>query len=119
MISSGEWQIHGRALTKNMLDDEIWQHEDPPTLRFVREGESAAKGVDAIAESLTPDDPDQPVQYTDRPTPKTLLEHFETRSYGKTSQAGGQRNQRRGGQRGGGSGRGQRGRPAPNNTHIW
>lgn len=110
-----EWQIHGRALTENMVEDKVWQHEDPPTLRFVREGESAAEGADVIvvSESLTPDDPDQPVPYADRPRPRTLLEHFQARGYGESSQAGGQRGQCRGG------GRGQRGRPVPDNPNMW
>ncbi|KAI8721796.1 hypothetical protein NCS52_00322100 [Fusarium sp. LHS14.1] len=102
-----EWQLHGRALTKDMVDDKPWAHEEPATLRLVP-GEDAEEGAEdiVVTASLAQDDPDQPEPFADRQRPNTVLECFETRRYGEASREGHQRGRR---QRGRGRGRGGRG----------
>lgn len=98
-----EWQLHGRALTKDMVEDKAWAHQEPATLPFVpgKDAEEDAEDI-VVTASLARDDLDQPEPFVDSQRPRTVLECFEARRFGKAAREG---RQRGGGQRGRGRGR--------------
>ncbi|KAM6523305.1 hypothetical protein FSOLCH5_003924 [Fusarium solani] len=98
-----EWQLHGRALTKDMVEDKAWAHQEPATLPFVpgKDAEEDAEDI-VVTASLARDDLDQPEPFADRQRPRTVLESFEARRFGEAAREG---RQRGGGQRGRGRGR--------------
>ncbi|EEU46747.1 uncharacterized protein NECHADRAFT_77448 [Fusarium vanettenii 77-13-4] len=102
-----EWQLHGRALTKDMTEDKACAHEEPATLQYVpgKDAEEGAENI-VVTASLARDDPEQPEPFADRQRPRTVRECFETRRYGEASREGHQQGRR---QRGRGRGRGGQG----------